>query len=244
MDIRGSAMFQLASKLRRLKVQLKSWSRAEFDPSMNLLSKQRHILERVQSQLQSDPLNHMLINRESQERLAFKSLLATEESMIRQKSRQNWLQLGDSNTAFFYASFAGRKAQNTLRRVTLSDGSISEDPAVVKNEVVSFFSNLLNQTSPPPVADKIDFKATLSAQEAAGLVGEVTEEEILDNLKRMKANGSPEPDGFNVFFFKHCWEIVGRDVVKAVQEFFLSGQLLKQLNHSFICLVPKGTIAD
>ncbi|KAK1299943.1 putative ribonuclease H protein [Acorus calamus] len=60
----------------------------------------------------------------------------------------------------------------------------------------------------------------------------------------MKSNSAPGPDGFNAFFFQHCWEIVGDDVVNAVKEFFTSGRLLKQFNHSFICLVPKEPNAD
>lgn len=29
------------------------------------------------------------------------------------------------------------------------------------------------------------------------------------------------PDDTTVLFFKHCWNVVGVDVVNAVQEFFL-----------------------
>lgn len=52
---------------------------------------------------------------------------------------------------------------------------------------------------------------------------------------------SPGPDGFGAFFFKKDWEVVGRDVVLAVTEFFRTGQMLKQWNHAFIVLVSKST---
>ncbi|KAK1310444.1 hypothetical protein QJS10_CPA08g00708 [Acorus calamus] len=129
--------------------------------------------------------------------------------------------LGNGNTTFFYASFTGRNAQNTLRRVTNVDGSTYEDPAIVKDQVVSFFTKLLNQ--PPSTSiEPLAFKYSISDQEAKPLISAVTEEEITLNLKLMKPNGSPGPDGFNVFFFKHCWELVGRDVIQAIQEFFSS----------------------
>ena len=42
--------------------------------------------------------------------------LKQEESFIKQKSRQYWLTLGDSNTKFFYASIATLRAINRIRK--------------------------------------------------------------------------------------------------------------------------------
>ena len=46
--------------------------------------------------------------------------------------------------------------------------------------------------------------------------------------------------GFLGFFFKQYWQIVGPQVIIATQSFFREGWLLKQLNHTFITLIPKG----
>jgi hypothetical protein len=50
---------------------------------------------------------------------------------------------------------------------------------------------------------------------------------------------APGPDGFSGIFFKHYWEIVGSQVVTAVQSFFREGWLLSQMNHTFITIIPK-----
>ncbi|GKE36304.1 putative RNA-directed DNA polymerase, eukaryota, reverse transcriptase zinc-binding domain protein, partial [Tanacetum coccineum] len=50
---------------------------------------------------------------------------------------------------------------------------------------------------------------------------------------------SPGPDGYTAAFFKEAWDIIKQDVIKAVQEFFLNGTLLKELNHTIIALIPK-----
>ncbi|GJX40157.1 hypothetical protein Tco_0255147 [Tanacetum coccineum] len=54
-------------------------------------------------------------------------------------------------------------------------------------------------------------------------------------------NMSPGPDGFTAAFFKETWDIVTSDVVKAVQEFFVNGNLLKYLRFtSIISLIPRS----
>ncbi|KAL2248083.1 UNVERIFIED_CONTAM: hypothetical protein Sindi_2660600, partial [Sesamum indicum] len=40
--------------------------------------------------------------------------------------------------------------------------------------------------------------------------------------------------------FKKAWNVVGDQGCKAVLDFFRSGQMLRQLNHTIIALVPKS----
>jgi hypothetical protein len=40
----------------------------------------------------------------------------------------------------------------------------------------------------------------------------VTEEEVSEVLKEMQNGKAPGPDGFNVDFFKACWNIVKQDI--------------------------------
>ncbi|GJW90740.1 putative RNA-directed DNA polymerase [Tanacetum coccineum] len=42
-------------------------------------------------------------------------------------------------------------------------------------------------------------------------------------------------------FFKRSWDVVGQDVCNAIREFFRNGKLLKEINHTFIALIPKVT---
>ena len=50
---------------------------------------------------------------------------------------------------------------------------------------------------------------------------------------------APGPDGFGGAFYKKCWDIVGPDTCAAIQEFFLSGSLLENLNNDVLVLNPK-----
>ena len=40
-------------------------------------------------------------------------------------------------------------------------------------------------------------------------------------------------------FFKSYWGTVGKEVIAMVQSFFASGLMLKEMNHTFITLIPK-----
>jgi len=67
----------------------------------------------------------------------------------------------------------------------------------------------------------------------------VTEEEVSEVLKEMQNGKSPGSDGFNVDFFKACWNIVKQDILNVVEDSRLNRTILKVLNTSFISLIPK-----
>lgn len=58
-------------------------------------------------------------------------------------------------------------------------------------------------------------------------------------LFQLHPDKSPGPDGFPIVFFQHCWEIKGNDVVAAVEDSRSSGCALKEINNTFIALIPK-----
>lgn len=50
---------------------------------------------------------------------------------------------------------------------------------------------------------------------------------------------SPGPDGYNAKFFQANWDVVGKDLIKAVQQFFRTGFMLREWNSTIISLIPK-----
>ncbi|XP_074264074.1 uncharacterized protein LOC141586672 [Silene latifolia] len=79
----------------------------------------------------------------------------------------------------------------------------------------------------------------VSGEQGVDLIKEVTAQEIHEALKAIPANKAPGPDGYTSQFFKDAKDIIGKDVVAAVQEFFVSGKLLKQVNTTNLTLIPK-----
>ncbi|KAL0874967.1 hypothetical protein Bca101_024672 [Brassica carinata] len=87
--------------------------------------------------------------RDLQEKYHF--LRGIEESFFHQKSRVNWLRLGDHNTPFYQSVAAARASQNSIRSITLSDGSIISDPDIISAVAISHFQSILAPTVLPNI---------------------------------------------------------------------------------------------
>lgn len=56
-----------------------------------------------------------------------------------------------------------------------------------------------------------------------------TNQEIKKAIFSINVNKSPDPDGYGGVFFRAAWGIVGADVCKAIQEFFLSNRKIAEI---------------
>lgn len=78
---------------------------------------------------------------------------------------------------------------------------------------------------------------TEAENESLSQIPEANEiKDVVWNMHPLKALG---PDGFSGVFFKKYWSIVGDQVVATVQSFFRDGWLLRNVNHTYIMLIPK-----
>lgn len=59
------------------------------------------------------------------------------------------------------------------------------------------------------------------------LCQQVSMKEINEALWNIKDDKSPRLDGYNSYFLKKTWRIVGREVYEAVKIFFSNGKILK-----------------
>ncbi|KAK1303264.1 hypothetical protein QJS10_CPB11g00610 [Acorus calamus] len=162
-EVEGTPQYRLAKKLQLVNLALKKWNIEVFGDIHHKLKRDRDLLARIQNLLHNSPLDQTLILQEKEARMEYAKLVFDEESFIQQKSRQNNIQLGDCNSAFFYASVAARKAQNTLRKVKLPNGDLSDDPDIVKRETVHYFQALFNKESAIAIPP-IPFRNTLSVE--------------------------------------------------------------------------------
>ncbi|GJY58810.1 putative RNA-directed DNA polymerase, eukaryota, reverse transcriptase zinc-binding domain protein, partial [Tanacetum coccineum] len=89
----------------------------------------------------------------------------------------------------------------------------------------------------------INFAKSLSASQRTHLEQNCTHDEIKRAVWDCGGDRAPGPDGFSFKFFTTFWDLIEEDVVRFVNEFFLSGYFPKGCNSSFITLIPKVTNA-
>ncbi|KAL5572566.1 hypothetical protein UlMin_022163 [Ulmus minor] len=65
------------------------------------------------------------------------------------------------------------------------------------------------------------------------------EEEIKKAVFEIDREKSPGPDGYTGAFFQDCWGILKNDMVKIFEEFHRNGKVCGNMNHTFLCLIPK-----
>ncbi|MQM06192.1 hypothetical protein Taro_039013 [Colocasia esculenta] len=121
--IRGTPQYILSQKLKACKEALKIWNKATFGMVEDSLLQCKQNLQDTQEALQLNPFDDQLITKEKDNCRKYLQAMKCEESLIRQKSRENWLTLGDSNTKFFYASIASRRARNHIKKFKDDQGN-------------------------------------------------------------------------------------------------------------------------
>lgn len=165
-----------------------------------------------------------------------------------QKSRVQWLGL-DRNTNFFHKTCQSRNSRNAIRRLVTADGRIITELGDIKAEVVSYYEEFLQgqfftagEVTQDDLEDILDFRC--SSEDAAMLTAPVSAEEVKGALFSMPANKAPGPDGFPMEFYKAAGTVVRKDLITAVQSFFLFGFLPRSINVTLLSLVPKKTTAE
>lgn len=73
------------------------------------------------------------------------------------------------------------------------------------------------------------------------LVAPFTIEEIREAVWECDGNKSPRPDGFNLIFFKKCWDVASSEIFGFFEEFHHQASIPKAVSASFIALVSKNS---
>uniref|UniRef100_A0A0V0HDY1 Putative ovule protein n=1 Tax=Solanum chacoense TaxID=4108 RepID=A0A0V0HDY1_SOLCH len=95
----------------------------------------RELLTQIQAQMRDHNQYSVLAEHEREIRRQLEKWLNVEESIMSQKSRIQWLALGDSNTAFFHASLKCSYAQNSIHKLINGHGDLCIDPMTLKLKI-------------------------------------------------------------------------------------------------------------
>lgn len=120
-ECNGSLMFQVTEKIKATRLQLMQWVK----------NSEREIkaTEDKSNSLFGQPFTGTTIAQRQELYTKLPSLLAQEEAFWKQRSKENWLKLGDSNTRFFHQKATHRQWVNCLSGLFYESGAWHEDKA-------------------------------------------------------------------------------------------------------------------
>ncbi|XP_021991415.1 uncharacterized protein LOC110888183 [Helianthus annuus] len=236
--VEGATMFSVVKKMKGLK----SHFRRILLNQGNLhkrVTDLRNELDQIQKQVEAHPFDAAIRSSETICLRDFKSAVYDEECFLKKKSKVQWLCAGDSNTSYFHNSVKSRNARNKINCLKDTNGNQYEGVDVAA-ALLNHYSAFMGTEDKVARLDDADlFVNVLQQNVAETMVRQVTDDEVKQAMFSISENKAPGPDGYTSAFFKNAWDVVGGEVTKAVCDFFNNGQILKQINHTILALVPK-----
>lgn len=121
------------------------------------------------------------------------------------------------------------------------------NPEKIKQAFLEYYMKLLGSESVSKATVSrtiVNQGSMLNEAQQTSLCREFTREDVKVAPFAIDDNKVVGPDGFSSGFFMKTWSIIGSDIIAAVLDFFHTGKLLKQVDATTLCLIPKCEQAD
>ena len=238
--VNGNPMYRFTSKLQLIKHALKDLHRNNSSHISARVAEAKTRWNLAQVLLDESPTSEDLLAAERECAVLYSQLCKDEEAIFKQRSRMQWLKLGDRNTKFFHRSLLHRQSRNGIHVLADETGNLIHDQKEIGLLAVKHFQSLLTSTVPHPEKDpSMLFANPIPTPLIPGLILPVINEEIKTALFSIPDNKASGPDGFTSLFFKRCWDIIGVEFLAAIKYFFDHTTLPRCVNATRIALVPK-----
>ncbi|KAM3200902.1 hypothetical protein P3L10_033265 [Capsicum annuum] len=223
-NVEGCQMFRIIKRLKAMKKQLRVLNSQHFRNIITEADEDKIALGKAQAELHIQPLDEELQEQEKRMYQKFRRTSYLDECFLQQRSKINWLQLGDDNTRFFHAVIKHKRLQHTIIQVRDKNGVLQTNQQVIAEAFVEYYQKLLGkkeQGKEITNAGILRQGTILNTEEQLTLVQAYTQKEV-----NIDINKSPGPDGYGSGFLRAAWSIVGPDVTQAVLEYMGNGRLL------------------
>jgi len=236
----GAPMFRFTRKLRRIKRELKIWSRSKFSAFRTQIEKNTSKLQFVESRIITNPQSPRLND------WHFRLLKQREKILLFNKrywgnlARKKWLVDGDRNSRYFHQAAKIKKRNCSIIRIKDASGIWLDDIHVIRQQFLHDFTQRF--TSARESLTRLNCTLTtpvVTTEENDALIQPITDAEIYDAVFQMDPHKAPGSDGFGASFYQDHWVVIKELLCVAIKDFFRSGKLLKEVNHTLITLIPK-----
>ncbi|GKD92622.1 hypothetical protein Tco_1372459 [Tanacetum coccineum] len=218
-------MFKVVKKLKNLKKPLNDliWKNGNLYDNV---VKIKHQHKEAQSKVEVDPFN--LNNKLEAVELLNKYNKAVEDELklLHQIAKVKWLKEGDRNPAYFHSILKARRHKNRVETIYGED-DVRYNGSNVADKFVNHFKNFIGKSIlVKPLSSLCDIVLLkLSKEDVAGMIEEVSDDEIKDALFDIDSAKAVGPDCFTSCFFKKACAYIGVDICAVFKEFFVKGKL-------------------
>ncbi|XP_021743974.1 uncharacterized protein LOC110710018 [Chenopodium quinoa] len=176
-----SVMVTIWQNLKSVKKNLKDLNTKYFANVDEKVDVALAYLKAIQDQLAVDYSNSDLHVKEAEAVSMVKHWMNIQESIYKQKSRVDWIKLGDSSSHYFFSVMKHRQGRNRIDSIFTKDDVLLKDPILIENEIVGFYKGLLGSSdSSLPAVDLATIRrgSQLSSSSIDILTSMVTTSEI------------------------------------------------------------------
>lgn len=180
-------------------MDLSRWNKAIFAQVSRQIQKKRKTLSTLVLRDRGGSLGNE-INTLRQE---INDLLDSEEIMWQQRSKVQWMRLGDRNTKYFHSKALQRKKENAINRIMDENGNWCETIESIADVAVSYFEKLYTTSHLTRMFKVINtIPSKVSPEMNQSLIKEFSNEEVKAPLKQMHPTKAPGPDSMSAIFFQ------------------------------------------
>ncbi|KAK3224602.1 hypothetical protein Dsin_004464 [Dipteronia sinensis] len=142
------------------------------------------------------------------------------------------------NSRFFHCVANARRKANYIGDI-LFDGAVCSNLAQVREGVLNHFkTHYRSKAKARPKIHSLSLRQ-ISDRQNKELEEDFSRDEVWEALSNCDGNKAPGPDGINLNFVKKNWDVIREDFMSFLKEFHKDGVIVKDLNRTFIALIPK-----
>ncbi|XP_070675647.1 uncharacterized protein [Malus domestica] len=187
----GSPMFQVAEKIKATRIQLINW----VNRGHRRLPGDIAAIEDKLNSLFGQSFNDTTIAQRKELYMQLHSLLAQEEAFWMQRSRENWLHLGDQNTKYFHQKVNRRQQRNGLHGLFDENGDWHDNKPGIENIIMNYFTKIFYSPGTTEFDEVLEAVTPIVGPDLnAALTMPFTDEEIKMAFFQMHPSKSPGPD--------------------------------------------------
>ncbi|XP_071726887.1 uncharacterized protein [Rutidosis leptorrhynchoides] len=177
-EVHDHTMYKVVKNLRMLKKPIRKlmWSKGNVHDKVIQC---RHELDNAQKVLDADPFHVSARDEASRLLKEYNVAIHEEESLLKQKSKIEWLRVGDNNTSYFHKVVNGRMNRNRIESLTDTNGNLIEG-ATVPIQFVQHYETFLGSEAYCEAMVDVGslFTKRISQHQADSMVRPITDYEV------------------------------------------------------------------